>query len=724
MPHATLRLIPGVDTYKTQALLEAAVFSCNLIRYAPDPSGAGLIQKLGGWARFFPNAMPSIPREITTWSDLRTNKWLAVGCDISGTTNVSTLGAISNGNFFDITPHVLQDNPAVNVSTISGTNVVTILDAGATITSLDAVFIPTHISIAGVVIYGFYPTVAAGATTYTIALFDGEGNPVEANATVSNAGTVEDFTTSIGSPLVEVHLIAHGFEVGDTYPVAVTTAVGGVTLIGDYTVLTVIDADHFTISASNIATAATTVSINGGNARYNYWLAAPPAPGGLGYGAGGYGVGGYGSGIVPVGSLGVSVACQDWFLDNWGEILIAVPVGTTFGSPDNATVQGGPICYWSPEGAINNAQVIAEGPSINSGAFVAMPQRQIMAWGCDGGVAAVGIPDPLNIRWCSIENFFDWNATPINTAGSFRLTRGSLIVRGMQVAQQGLFWTDVGLWSSQFVGASGLGSSAIYSFNEIARGCGLIAPKAVGILSGVSYWMGQSQFFSASTSGVQPIECPVWDKIFQNLDKVNIRKIRCAANSNFGEMTWFFPSISGGSGENDFYVKLNTLIGGPQGWDFGFGAGPQGYVRSAWTDQGVLGPPIGGDGLSNVLFQHEVSNDADGQAMHPIFQTGYFVLDEADVIYFIDQLVPDMKWGLDNGTSLNAQVLFTFFVKSNFPDDPARSYGPFTLSQMVKFVTPRLRGRLVAMQIESVDVGTFWRIGANRFRYQNDGRFY
>ena len=39
-------------------------------------------------------------------------------------------------------------------------------------------------------------------------------------------------------------------------------------------------------------------------------------------------------------------------------------------------------------------------------------------------------------------------------------------------------------------------------------------------------------------------------------------------------------------------------------------------------------------------------------------------------------------------------------------------------------MTPRLRGRLVAMQIESVDVGTFWRIGANRFRYQNDGRFY
>jgi hypothetical protein len=46
MPHATLKLIPGVDTTKTPTLNEMAISRTNLIRFAPDRGGLGLVQKL------------------------------------------------------------------------------------------------------------------------------------------------------------------------------------------------------------------------------------------------------------------------------------------------------------------------------------------------------------------------------------------------------------------------------------------------------------------------------------------------------------------------------------------------------------------------------------------------------------------------------------------------------------------------------------------------------
>jgi hypothetical protein len=62
MPHATMRLIPGVNQYETATLNEAAVYRCNLIRFAPDPRGLGLVQKLGGWQRYLQQRMPSVAR--------------------------------------------------------------------------------------------------------------------------------------------------------------------------------------------------------------------------------------------------------------------------------------------------------------------------------------------------------------------------------------------------------------------------------------------------------------------------------------------------------------------------------------------------------------------------------------------------------------------------------------------------------------------------------------
>jgi hypothetical protein len=107
--------------------------------------------------------------------------------------------------------------------------------------------------------------------------------------------------------------------------------------------------------------------------------------------------------------------------------------------------------------------------------------------------------------------------------------------------------------------------------------------------------------------------------------------------------------------------------------------------------------------------------------MNSSFQTGYFALSEGDMMTYIDQFWPDAKWGTFNGVN-NANLLLTFYV-ANYPGDTPITYGPFTVTQATQYIVPRFRGRLVSIKVESNDIGSFWRMGAMRYRYQPDGKF-
>jgi hypothetical protein len=224
--------------------------------------------------------------------------------------------------------------------------------------------------------------------------------------------------------------------------------------------------------------------------------------------------------------------------------------------------------------------------------------------------------------------------------------------------------------------------------------------------------------------GPQPIPCPVWDVIFQDLDTANLDKIRIAVNSRFAEVTWYYPT-KGNGGEINAYVKYNTVL---QQWDYGS------LARTAWINESVLGPPIGA-GTDKYIYQHETSTNAasngnNNQPMLSNFQTGYFEIAEADLKMFVDQVWPDMKWGYFGGTANGttvyqtptAEVQLTFYV-ADYPGQTPLAYGPFNLTQATEFVSPRFRGRLVSIAISSSDVGSFWRIGNMRYRSQPDGKF-
>jgi hypothetical protein len=465
---------------------------------------------------------------------------------------------------------------------------------------------------------------------------------------------------------------------------------------GTYTVLKSTD-NRFTVQtdATGDITTPGTVTVtksvqNVGLAFYVYSRAAASQPVVRGYGVGGYGVGGYGVGDVNPNpkTAPVPIAAKEWTIDNWGEYLIVCPVD-------------GAIYEWSPISGAQTASIIQTAPVVNDGMFIAMPQRQIVAWGSTFN----GIKDPLLIRWCDVANYNTWVATVTNQAGSFRVSKGSKIVGCLQGPQQALIWTDLGVWSMQYVGPP-----LAYSFNEIGTGCGLIGRKAAGSLNGIIYWMGPTQFFRLGSSGAESLPCSVWDIVYQNIDTKNLDKIRFAANSNFNEISWFYPTKDSG-GDIGGYVKYNVIL---NAWDYGT------LKRSAWINQSVLGTPIGA-GLDGFVYQHEVGYDDDRLPMKSYFQTGYFQISEAEFKIFVDQVWPDFKWGQYDGPQ-GANLKMTFYV-TDYPGDRPRVYGPYNMNQMKEFLTPRFRGRLVSIRVESEDGASFWRIGATRYRFTNDGKF-
>lgn len=680
MPEVALKLTPGVNAEYTPTLNESGISACNLIRFKQS-----LPQKLGGWQLYYPFALPGLTREIWAWEDLNNLNHLAAG-------TTTQLSVITSGALADITPQTVTSNIAPNFSTVINTTTITIIDANiSNVTVFDSIFLATPVAIGGLVLQGTYPiTVIGGATSYQIAA------GTAAASTVNNAGAVPTLTTALNSAIVTVTIPVHGLAVGAFYTFQISTTVGGVVINGTYKVLTVPTANTFTIAASSLATSATTVSMNSGLARIVYYINLGPAAAGTGFGVGGFGVGGFGSGATPASQTGTAITATDWTMANWGEILLTNP-------------DGGGIFQWEPNAGFQNAGLVSTAPIFNAGIFIAMPAQILVAYGStvtapDNGATSPE-QDPMMVRWSDQEDYTNFSVSSLTQAGGRRISKGSRIVGGIQAPQQALIFTDLAVWAMSY-----LGPPLVFGFNELSAGCGLIGKHAVCVMRGVVFWMGTGSFFALSGGSVRNLPCSVWDVVFQDLDTTNQHKCRAAANSQFDEVWFFYPSASGGTGEVDKYVMYNI---DENVWAYGT------LGRSAWIDQSVLGQPIGVT-PNGLIYQHEMGFDAAGQAMTPYFETGWFVIAEGQNMAVVDWFFPDMKWGYFGG-SQGASVIITIYA-TDYPNGTVRTYGPFTVTQATAYVNTRLRGRQIKLRFASQDLGSFWRLGNQRARVAIDGR--
>ncbi len=677
MPMQSIVLRPGVDLEQTPALNEAGIVQSQLIR-----SKNGLTQAYGGWQTFGQTTIPSTVRDLHAWQDIQ-------GVDYLGVAATGNLVAMTATSYIDITPATfISSAPSINVSisTAPGAqNTVTVVDPNSGMTVYDTVVFETPVSIGNLLLQGAYGIEAVLSTgSYTII------SSIAASTTIASSGILPTFTTTANSAFVTVSQPNNTAQaiLGLEQNYLVPTAVGGLTIVGAYGVNSVIDSTNFTINSRLAASAAATVTMNSGVAQYLYYVTNGPPTTGTGWGAGGWGLGAWGvgsTGAASVSSAAVGITSLDWTTDNWGEIFLACQ-------------QDGPIFQWSPDLGTATAQIISEAPITNGGMFVSMPQQVLVVW---KSVQSTGTQDNLIVRWSDAQDFTQWQVSPQTIAGSFHIPTGSVIRGGLQAPNYGIIWTDIDVWIMQFIDAT-----IAFNFTRAGSGCGLIGRHAAGVLGNDVYWCGQSNFFKMTSQGIEVMRCPVWDFIFQNLNTAEMAKIRCAPNSAFNEIAWFFPST--GMTENDSYVKYNLV---DQTWDYGK------LGRTAWVDVSVLGTPIGAD-TGGVISQHEMGNMVSGVG-NPSFKTGWWSINDGSNLAFVDFFMPDFIWGT-YGTH-NSQLEITFF-SLDYPGDTPRSYGPYTVTQATEYITPRIRGRLMSMQINSLTNDNFWRLGRCRYRWSEAGR--
>lgn len=174
------------------------------------------------------------------------------------------------------------------------------------------------------------PYCGVGTSSNVYALFD--GSLYDITPVISRGQTSLSFTTLVTSATVTLDWTSHGLVADQELEITVasTASVGGVTLVGRYTVASVVTANQITFVADQVATSSagpTAVTCN--------WLQylAPGLVDGLGvggYGTGGYGSGGYGS------SSATTLYLRSYSLYNWSQNLLANP-------------RGGGIYEWSPK---------------------------------------------------------------------------------------------------------------------------------------------------------------------------------------------------------------------------------------------------------------------------------------------------------------------------------------------------------------------------------------
>lgn len=673
MPMASVILRPSVNTQLTPSLNEAGISESQLIR-----SKDQLVEKLGGWNQYYPITIGSTIHDLHAWQGLQGRKYLSVAAS-------TLLAVIESGNLSVVSPQTRESSFAPNFSVSSGSNVITVVDAGSSLTTFDAVFFNTPVSVGTTFLSGAYPiNTVGGSSSYTII------SSATSNTAVVSSGKLPIFDATANSGIVTVTLSNNNYVSipGLYYGYYAPTSVGGITIEGAYGVRSIIDSTQFTIVSANAASSAGTATMNNGLVNVTYFIAEGPPPASGGYGIGPYGVGGYGIGGATSGAGGTAITATDWTQDNWGEILLCCP-------------EDGPIYAWSPDSGFSTASVITEAPMFNGGIFISMPQQILVAWrSC---LEESGAQDNLTVRWSNSGDYTNWVASSQTAAGSFHFPTGSIIVGGMQASNYSIIWTDTDAWIMQYVGGD-----VIFNFTQVGSGCGLIGKHAAAVLGNDIYWCGTNNIYTIQGGGVQPLPCTVWDFLFQNLNETYQEGIRCAANSSFNEITWYFPSADS-TGENDAYIKYNVK---EKAWDYGY------LSRVAWCDVSPLGAPIGSD--ATTIYQHEMGYNEVNTPMVSSFTTGYWSISEGNEMAFVDWILPDMKFGTYSGAK-TASCEITFY-SLDYTGDTPRTYGPYTFTEATDYINVRIRGRFMAMKITSNDLDSFWRVGRIRYRFAPSGR--
>jgi hypothetical protein len=514
----------------------------------------------------------------------------------------------------------------------------------------------------------------------------------------------DPFETTSGSPIVTVTDASGGYADGDFVTFSGASAVGGLTLNDEYQITLTIVANEYTIdagaNASSSATGGGTVTaayqINVGTA-----FAIPL----VGWGASSWGSGTWGVGSVSTNSIRL------WSQSNFGEDLIFGP-------------RGGAIYYWDATSGLTSRAVelstlagASNVPTDQNFVEISDINRFVFAFGANEFASAT--VNPMLVRWSDQGNALNWTPSATTQAGFLTLSRGSKLVTAKQSRQEVLVWTDSALYSMQYVGAP-----VVWAAQLVGENISIAGQNAVAYANGVAYWMGKDKFYKYD-GRTTPLRCDLRQFIFNDFNTQQYDQVVAGTNESYHEIWWFYCSTD--QTTSDRYVVYNYM---EDVWYYGT------MSRSAWLDSGLRDHPLGAT-YSNNLVNHEQGVDDNENAttlpIHAYVASAEFDLDDGHQFAFIWRILPDIRF--DGSTSGSPSATMTLLPLANSGSgysDPASVGGNnaqavtrtavLPVEQFTGQIYTRVRGRQLAMKVESTGLGVTWQLGAPRLDMRPDGR--
>ena len=512
-----------------------------------------------------------------------------------------------------------------------------------------------------------------------------------------------------GSSQINVTDSSHGAEQNDFVTFAQAVSLGGnitaAVLNQEYQIATITNSNVYTINAKDTSggevTANSSDSGNGGSAVdgvYQINVGLDDYVSASGWGAGEWGNGAWGEETALSGNNQLRL----WTHDNYGEDLVICP-------------REGGIYRWVENNGVTTEAKALSGitganlvPTLGLQVLTSEKDRHLIVLGADpiSGSSRSGAIDPMFIAFSDQENPLEFEPLVTNTAGSLRLSSGSKIIGAVKARQEILIWTDMALYSMQFIGPP-----FTFGINLINENTGLLGPKAAVTAPSGVFWMGYDNFYMY-TGAVKKVPCTILSYVFDDFNAGQAFKVFAYANTQFDEVGWYYVSSS--ATEIDRYVVYNYS---ENVWSYGQ------LERHAWLDIGI--EPYPRATKDAYLYEQETGYNDDGSPMTNVYvESSDFDIGEGEQFAFITRMIPDIRF-LSNSSA--GQVNMVLKVR-NFPGDSLSTSSTSGITSSTQEAYVRARARQVAVRIESDDddttanTSTGWRVGATRLDIRTDGR--
>ena len=690
----------GVNRENTRYTNENGWYESDKVRFRQ-----GTPEKIGGWVRQSANTFLGICRSLWAWGTLGGLQLYGLGTNLK-----FYIGA--GAQYYDITPlvttNLLGSNPfATDTATNTGTQTtVTVTDAIGGFSVGSYVTFNKSVTVNGVTISGNYliqsePT----GTTYTI--------------------TVTGTATSTGSGGGTGNYAAYEIDTGPEYAVPLTGWGAGTWGSGVWGTSSPSTDSLRLWSQYNFGEDLVFGPRGGGIYYWNATIGYAPSEVTIPVGSpatltfskslsDGDAVQLYSTGALPTGLTQGTV----YYVVNAAGTSAQL-AATAGGTPITTTVAGSGTHYLYARGiALSSLAYATDVPTQQNVIFVSDVNRFVFAMGCTEYGSSTF--NPMLIRWADQESLTDWTPAATNQAGFLQLSHGSQIITTIQSRQEILVWTDSSLYSLQYVGAP-----VVWKADLVGDNISIVGMNAVAYSNGVSYWMGVDKFYKYDGRS-QVLRCDLRQYVFGDINNAQFEQICCGTNEGFNEVWWFYCSAS--STVIDKYVVYNYV---EDVWYYGT------MARTAWLDSGIIDNPVGAT-YSNNLVTHEVGTDDNttGTAVPIVasITSAEFDIDDGDKFAFIYRMLPDITFRGSASDSSPAVTMYLYPLQNSGSgyNDPLSVGGEayanvsrvaqVPVEEFTGQVYIRVRGRQLALKVESSNLGTQWQLGSPRIDIRADGR--